>query len=82
MKTLRSKTGPFIERPYFPDGVIENMCADELRAETVQRLTSVLKLAADDSVSARVDGQAPRHLRRACLAARRSPRFAPSSTRQ
>jgi hypothetical protein len=32
MKTLRSKTGPFLERPYFPDGVIENTCADELRA--------------------------------------------------
>jgi hypothetical protein len=32
MKTLRSNSGPFLERPYFPDGEIEKMCADELRA--------------------------------------------------
>lgn len=32
MKTLRSSSGPFLERPYFPDGEIEKMCADELRA--------------------------------------------------
>lgn len=31
MKTRRSSAGPFLERPYFPDGEIEKVCADELR---------------------------------------------------
>jgi hypothetical protein len=32
MRTLRSNSGPFVERPYFKDDEIEKMCADELRA--------------------------------------------------
>jgi hypothetical protein len=32
MKTFRAKTGPFTERPYYPDSDIENICSDELRA--------------------------------------------------
>jgi hypothetical protein len=31
MKTLRTKTGPFTERPYFEADDIENICSDELR---------------------------------------------------
>jgi hypothetical protein len=31
MKTLRAKTGPFTERPYYRDSEIENTCTDELR---------------------------------------------------
>lgn len=31
MKTIRSKKGPFSERPHFESGEIERMCADELR---------------------------------------------------
>ncbi len=32
MKTFRSKTGPFKERPYYTNEDIENICHDELRA--------------------------------------------------
>lgn len=31
MKTIRAKTGPFAERPYYSDSEIENTCSDELR---------------------------------------------------
>ncbi len=32
MKTLRAKTGPFLERPYFKSEEIERICIDELQA--------------------------------------------------
>ena len=32
MKTLRSSSGPFLERPFYREGEIERMCADELRS--------------------------------------------------
>lgn len=32
MKSYKSRSGPFNERPYFSDKEIENICADELRS--------------------------------------------------
>src|SRR5207247_1854843 len=32
MKTYRTTTGPFVERPYYSDEEIETICMDELRA--------------------------------------------------
>ncbi len=33
MKTFRSRSGPFIERPHFEPSEIDRICADELRKE-------------------------------------------------
>lgn len=45
MKTIRTKKGPFSERPYFEDSEIERICVDELRkADLLPKLPAPVRI--------------------------------------